>query len=246
MFECKICGRQFNQNYNLNRHLQDVHKSSPHYIQDDDPNLYNFIFYMIKNKVNNMRYVGATTQNSVKKRWKNGKGYSFNKEFTDDIKYYGVDNFELIELERKTCTVYVAKRLEEEYIDKYKPEYNKSRCGIKIMSPKMTLAAQRKLSNIPGWYKNNINSCRKWQKNNPNEVKKIVQKRSIAGAHSKGRPVICIETGIIYPSSNKAAQILGISPSKISECCRGKSKSYKNQHWKFVDEIEENNLNGED
>ena len=240
MFTCKFCGREFKANANLNRHLKDIHKAPPHYIQDDDPTLYTFIFYKIVNKVNGKYYIGATTQSSVKKRWRHGKGYKFNKEFTADINKYGEDAFELIELERKTTTVYEAKRLEEKYIKQYPDGYNKNACGIKIISPNMAKASVAKCRSIPDYYKNNVDRCINWQKTHPNEVREIVLKRSRAGGQAVARPVTCIETGITYPSATQAANILGVGQSKITECCQGKRKSYHGQHWCYTENLNKN------
>lgn len=52
---------------------------------------------------------------------------------------------------------------------------------------------------------------------------------------SVGRPVRCIETGVIYPSSAHAARALGLkSCSGIYKCCRGTAKTSKSYHWEFV------------
>ena len=230
-FVCKYCNREFNANANLNRHLKDIHKAPPHYIQDDDPTLYNFTFYMIKNTKNGKRYVGATTQ-TVKKRWKNGKGYRFNPEFDADIKKYGVESFELIELQKIKCTVYIAKRLEEEYINKLTPEYNKHTCGVKIISPKMTIAAS--LKTIPDKAK----PCIEWQKDHPEEVKEHMKKCCELAVLKNSKPVKCIETGKVYPSATQAAKILGLGQSQITACCKGRTKSYYGQHWRYADNFD--------
>ena len=47
------------------------------------------------------------------------------------------------------------------------------------------------------------------------------------------RPVICIETNIIYPSIIDAAIATGLDPSNITKTCKGKRKQYKGYHWKY-------------
>jgi hypothetical protein len=50
----------------------------------------------------------------------------------------------------------------------------------------------------------------------------------------KSKPVRCIETGIVYASARKAADALGVSYPRISECCNGKRKTTRNFHFEFV------------
>lgn len=57
----------------------------------------------------------------------------------------------------------------------------------------------------------------------------------------KSKQVLCynkntMELIAIYPSANEAARQLGIAHSHISECCRGKVKSYKGYIWKYSDD----------
>jgi hypothetical protein len=42
---------------------------------------------------NNKVYIGITGQSPPEKRWLNGRGYTNNKHFNDEIVYYGWDNF---------------------------------------------------------------------------------------------------------------------------------------------------------
>ena len=52
----------------------------------------------------------------------------------------------------------------------------------------------------------------------------------------RARPILCVETGITYPSTNIAAQELGVSSSHISECAQHKPyrKTAYGYHWEFV------------
>lgn len=58
-------------------------------------------------------------------------------------------------------------------------------------------------------------------------------KRKISEATS--RKVMCIETGIIYESMQKAAQHTGATSNHIPSVCRGKRNTSGGYHWKYVD-----------
>ena len=55
---------------------------------------------------------------------------------------------------------------------------------------------------------------------------------AIAKKYSK--PVRCIETGVIYPSTREAERILGIHHSSISSCCNGTRQTAGGLHFEFV------------
>lgn len=49
-------------------------------------------------------------------------------------------------------------------------------------------------------------------------------------------PVVCLETGVVYPSAMEASRQTGIHQGHISECIKGKRKSAGGCHWaKFVE-----------
>lgn len=47
------------------------------------------------------------------------------------------------------------------------------------------------------------------------------------------KPVLCIETGQVYPSVTEAAQALGLHIGNISNVCTGKRKHTNQLHFKF-------------
>lgn len=51
---------------------------------------------------------------------------------------------------------------------------------------------------------------------------------------SCNKEVICIETGIVYPSTLEAERQLGVNHSSISRCCNNKQKVAGNYHWKYL------------
>ena len=62
-------------------------------------------------------------------------------------------------------------------------------------------------------------------------------------AKKYSKPVRCIETGIIYPSTREAGRRLGIHNAGISLCCNGRCKTFGGYHWTYVDkEVNSNEL----
>ena len=51
--------------------------------------------------------------------------------------------------------------------------------------------------------------------------------------HSK--PVLCVETGEIYPSINEVSRHTNIDISTISNVCRGRLKTSGGFHWKYIE-----------
>lgn len=48
------------------------------------------------------------------------------------------------------------------------------------------------------------------------------------------RPVMCIETGIVYDSCLNASKAVNGFNSAIVRCCRGEKRHYKGYSWKYV------------
>ena len=50
----------------------------------------------------------------------------------------------------------------------------------------------------------------------------------------RSKQVMCVETGIIYPSTIEAARQLGFSQGNISSCCNGRHKTCGGYTWQYV------------
>lgn len=50
----------------------------------------------------------------------------------------------------------------------------------------------------------------------------------------QSKQVMCLETGVIYPSTSEVEREFGFSRSNISNVCNGKSKTCGGFHWKYV------------
>lgn len=79
-------------------------------------------------------------------------------------------------------------------------------------------------------------------KTHTNEAKKKIsetRKKYVGKNHPMAKPVICLETGIIYDYIGQAAKELSLHGSHIGQCCKGKLKTYGGYHWAFVNDINE-------
>ena len=48
------------------------------------------------------------------------------------------------------------------------------------------------------------------------------------------KPVLCVETGIVYYSAREANKQIGISYKSISSVCNKKRKTTGGYHWEFI------------
>ena len=49
------------------------------------------------------------------------------------------------------------------------------------------------------------------------------------------KKVKCVSTGEVFYSLNEAGEKYNISPSSITECCRGRHKTAKGLKWEYVE-----------
>lgn len=80
-----------------------------------------------------------------------------------------------------------------------------------------------------------------WKHRGPmsQEQRDYLSKLKLGKPNSMSRPVLCLETGKIYPMIMSAARDLNIPSSNISKNLTGGRKSAKGYHFKFMDIYEE-------
>lgn len=77
------------------------------------------------------------------------------------------------------------------------------------------------------------------------ETKEKLRKINIGKKHTEeakkkmGKPVQCVETGIIYYSSVEAEKQTGCNQAGIKLCCYGKQKTCGGYHWRYPEKDEE-------
>lgn len=64
-------------------------------------------------------------------------------------------------------------------------------------------------------------------------------KKNMTGP-KKSKPVLCVETGVVYSSAKEAQRRTGANQSAIIACCRGKygCKTVKGYHWQYAENNE--------
>lgn len=220
-----------------------------------------YTIYCHRNKLNNKRYIGQTSQ-EVERRWrKEGEGYKDSIKFWNAIQKYGWDNFEHIILE-KNLTQEEANEREVywiTYFDTFNNDdkgYNMTPGGNNYMKQlwqdeeyKEKMKQIFKISRKKSWSDKEFTEQRmqsliqglKDSWNDPEwRVKRIENITGDKNPNAKG--VINLETGKIFTTIKEASQWAGLkSVSGIGECCKGRQKSAGKHpdtgeplHWKYI------------
>ena len=164
-------------------------------------------------------YIGIT-KNSIKARI--GGGYRHNKYMTSAIEKYGWENI-VTEIIAEDVTLDEANLLESYYIASlettdHRNGYNICNGGLSWNSKadevrkKLSEAAKKRHTPI-----------------GPETRKKLLK------LSMNKKPVLCVETGEVYPSFGEAMRQTGIDRYSISKCCSGKLKTAGKFHWRCID-----------
>lgn len=177
-------------------------------------------------------YIGQT--NNIKTRWK-PSAYKNCVKFYNAIQYYGWDSFthEIIE---NNLTLEEANKLETYYIQKYNSIEN----GFNLNSGGENKLASQETKDKMSQTRKNVPKTEEHKQ----AIKKALTGYKQTEEHKKNnrlaqhrKPVQCIETQEIYESLSDAERKTGILGETISRQIRGKQKSTKGLHWRFVDEL---------
>lgn len=191
------------------------------------------VIYKHTCKINGKVYIGQTNNTSM--RWK-PSAYKNCSKFYNAIKKYGWNNFEH-EILESNLTITEANQKEIYYIDLYhsvENGYNLNYGGDSHLASdetKQKMSKTRKGVPHSEEHSKAISASLKGYK----QSEEHKQNNRLA-QHRK--PVECIETGKKYDSLAEAGKQTGILPETISRQIRGKQKSTKGLHWRFIDETE--------
>lgn len=185
----------------------------------------NYLVYVHINKTPenniNKKYIGITCQ-SVNERWANGNGYK-KQDFYNAIQKYGWGNFEhkvLIHgLSREQACRWEIKLIAHFKTFDKKYGYNLSLGGD---CQRHTEESRIKIS-----------------KNNSRYYlgKKLLQKtKDKLREQAFKKPVVCLETGIIYESAHEASRTTGARVGHIVTICKERTprKMAGGYHWKYL------------
>lgn len=83
----------------------------------------------------------------------------------------------------------------------------------------------------PAWRQAHAEMCKalpdseEWRENHAEAMEK------------RGKPVICLTIGAIYPSAKHAARDLGLSAQNVKTACQGKAKTCGGFRWRYASEF---------
>lgn len=195
----------------------------------------NWKVYIHTNRINGKMYVGITSREPAK-RWKGGYGYADNKHFYDAIRKYGWSNFDH-EIFADGLTKEEACNMEKILIEKlgtmnYELGYNMHEGGS---------TPPRRSKDDPNYEYKPMSNTQKQKLSVIHTGMKASEatRKKMSEAHMNllGTPILCIETGIIYPSIAEAGRAIGRSraDSSIGQAIRGTQERAYGYHWKRLD-----------
>ena len=199
-------------------------------------------------------YIGCTGQ-TVKKRWRGGRGYQVNSQIGRAIRAYGWDSFSK-EILCKKLTKEGGEKLEKwfvEYYDSLNPEkgYNgftggnrsgatASGCtrGNMRVAKAATFDGNRAISRQ---FRDTSNTYYREHPELRRQIASVMSSYLLSPAgrkfplsSKKAKPVMCVETGEVYRSAHAAEKATGLC--SIHKVCQGRRKVSGGYHWEYVNE----------
>ena len=220
-----------------------------------------YSLYIHTNKKNGKRYVGITKREPPESRWgTNGNNYRESPHLYSAIQKYGWDNFDH-ELIHSGMTRDDACLLEKHFISFYKTQnrdygYNVFEGGT---APSVPEEVRQKMSKSMMGNKNclgrvtseetkrKISGSQKGRPLTEEHRKALCKPKSVTypcseerrqriiAAKKDKKSVICIETGVIYPSIHECARQMNIPATSICAVLNGRHNSTSGYHFKYND-----------
>lgn len=196
--------------------------------------------YVHQNKFNGKLYIGQTSEDNVKRRWHGGVNYYNCPRFYNAIKKYGWDNFNHIVLIDNISTLEEANEIEKFLIAKYDTTnkdkgYNLSEGGS-CQIPNESRIKQGESLHQRHEQKPEVQKVNELVQEKKDLIQELKQNSSIQYRRGNVKPVICIETQVIYESSAEAERETGIRARAIRSVCTGDQKTTNKLHWAYYEE----------
>ena len=216
----------------------------------------NYTVYAHVNKANGKIYVGITKLDPPK-RWRNGLAYAENKYFFSAIQKYGWNEFDH-EIIASNLTKEEACNFEQILIDKFNltnREYGYNQIEGGSLPPNLKGECHPNFGNhLSDQIKQKISDSKKGIKHVPlsDETKRKIsegnkgkqkphteqwkQQMSVrnSGANNPhAKSVICVETGIVYPTAIDASRAIGKGDSAVKAAiCTGRRAG--GYYWEYI------------
>ena len=204
----------------------------------------------------NKFYIGQTCQ-TLEKRAAKGQGYKECPKFYNAIQKYGFQNF-TVQILKDNLTLEETNYWETYYINFYNTQsdkygYNLSSGGS---NPIPSQETREKMRQVRLGYVHSEETKEKMRQSHLNKkfteehkqhLSQAAKKRTVQSMEGKhhteetkktigrknGKPVMCVETGIIYPSSKQACRQLGLKSNHINDCINNPTryKTVGGYHW---------------
>jgi hypothetical protein len=195
----------------------------------------NKCIYIYRGTSSKKIYIGQTKQ-SLQKRWNNHCCKSSHCSILHSaIKKYGAENFTVEQIDA-ACDKEELDMKEIFWIAQFNSVapngYNISTGGNgnKGYKPSAETLAKRSIS-LKGIHMGDENPAKRY------DVRKKMSeaaKRRTGELSSRGKKVVCVETGQVFPTAKEAGHHVQCTHKNISAVCNGKRKTCGGLHWKWL------------
>lgn len=221
----------------------------------------NYSIYMHTNLTNGKRYIGLTGRKPSERWGANGENYTSTPHFWNAICKYGWGGFsheilltgltkdEACEAEKRLIAEYNTQSREFGYNvmeggiaptipDEVRKKMSASMIGNtnglgKVCSEekKKKISDAQKGRKLTQKHKQKLSLAKKGKKHAPPSEE---TRKKISDSHKK-KPVICTDTGAVYPSIQECSRQLDIPATNICGCCKHKFKQVGGLHFEYAD-----------